>query len=224
MGNLPNDLEVRMLLTPLFIKRNWEQKGSLSWAPMTTAVYQELATERQLYKAYVAPLLCLTIIHSGPGGVKVSADAFTPPGSSESRNWMMKGKHQRGWGRTSGSFNDWSVMGMLLMRRAGIRGYASHVETDKPGRSLMNNSAEQSQSELCRPQECGMNRVWLWGRQRWHCEWAAPLFLFLFLLLPERRWQLSGEDQNGGRWKVSGSGRNGEKRETVAPGGYISSQ
>lgn len=55
---------------------------------------------------------------------------------------------------------------MLLMRRAGIRSYASHVETDKPGRSLMNNlarldafTAEQSYAELCRPQKSGMNRV-----------------------------------------------------------------
>lgn len=79
MGNLPNDLNIRMLLTPLFIKRNREQKGSLSWAPMTTAECLEHATEWQLYKAYVAPLLYLPIIHSGPGGVKVSAKTFTVP-------------------------------------------------------------------------------------------------------------------------------------------------
>ncbi len=79
MGNLPNGLNVRMQLTPLFIKRNREQKGGLSWAPMTTQEYLEQAMERQPYKAYAAPLLCLPIIHSGPGGVKVSAKTFTPP-------------------------------------------------------------------------------------------------------------------------------------------------
>lgn len=79
MGNLPNDLNVRLHLTPLFIKRNREQKGSLSWTPMTTQECLEQAMERQPYKAYVAPLLCLPIIHSGPGGVKVSAKTFTPP-------------------------------------------------------------------------------------------------------------------------------------------------
>lgn len=79
MGNLPDGLNVRMHLTPLFIKRNGEQKGSLSWAPMTTQECLEQAMERQSYKAYVAPLLCLPIIHSGPGGVKVSAKTFTPP-------------------------------------------------------------------------------------------------------------------------------------------------
>ncbi len=79
MGNLPNDLNIRMHLTPLFIKRNREQKGSLSWTPMTTQECLEQAMERQPYKAYVAPLLCLPIIHSGPGGVKVSAKTFTPP-------------------------------------------------------------------------------------------------------------------------------------------------
>lgn len=79
MGNLPNDLNVRMHLTSSFIKRNREQKGSLSWAPMTTAECVEQAIERQHYKAYEAPFLCLPIIHSGPGGVKVSAKTFTPP-------------------------------------------------------------------------------------------------------------------------------------------------
>lgn len=78
MGNLTNDLNVRMHLTPLFIKRNREQKSRLSWAPMTTQECLEQAMERQLYKAYVAPLLCLPIIHSGPGGVKVSAKTSTP--------------------------------------------------------------------------------------------------------------------------------------------------
>lgn len=77
MGNLPNDLNVRMCLTPLFIKRNREERGSLSLAPMTTPGCLEQAMERQFYKAYVAPLLCLPIIHSGPGGVKVSAKTFT---------------------------------------------------------------------------------------------------------------------------------------------------
>lgn len=105
MGNLPNDLNVRMHLTPLFIKRNREQKGSLSWAPMTTAGCVEQAMERPHYNAYIAPRLCLPIIHSGPGGVKVSAKTFTPP-VHPNRNGMMKGKHQRGRGRTSGSFND----------------------------------------------------------------------------------------------------------------------
>ncbi len=38
----------------------------------------------------------------------VSQDIHTA-GSSEQRNRMMKGKHQRGWGRTSGSFNDSGV-------------------------------------------------------------------------------------------------------------------
>lgn len=36
------------------------------------------ATERKLYKAYVTLLPCLTIIHSSPGGVKVSANTFAP--------------------------------------------------------------------------------------------------------------------------------------------------
>lgn len=31
---------------------------------------------------------------------------------------------------------------MLLMRRAGIRSYATHVEIDKSGRSLQNKSAQ----------------------------------------------------------------------------------
>lgn len=53
-GNLPNDLNVRRHLTPLFIKRNWEQKGRLSCTPKTTYVCQERAMERELYKAYSA--------------------------------------------------------------------------------------------------------------------------------------------------------------------------
>lgn len=78
MWNLPNGLNVRMHLTPLFIKRNREQKGSLSWAPMTTQECLRQAMERQPYKAYVAPLFYIPIIQSGPGGVKVSTKTFAP--------------------------------------------------------------------------------------------------------------------------------------------------
>jgi len=46
-------------------------------------------------------------------------------------------------------------------------------------------------------------------------EYEQLLFFPFFPLLPERQWQLSGEDQKGGRWKVSKSGRKTEKRETV---------
>lgn len=79
-------------------------------------------------------------------------------------------------------------MGTPLMRKAGIRCCASHMQADDSGRSPVSFSApaalaaagaEESSTELCRPQECGMNWVWLWGRRRWHGEWAAPLFFFL---------------------------------------------
>lgn len=55
---------------------------------------------------------------------------------------------------------------MLLMRRAGIRSYASHVENDEPGRSLKKQPGSacaaqmwlsKAKHEPCRPQECGMN-------------------------------------------------------------------
>lgn len=54
--------------------------------------------ERQHYKAYVASLLCLPIIHSGPGGVKVSAKTFTPPVHPNREMEWWKEKNTRGDG------------------------------------------------------------------------------------------------------------------------------
>lgn len=78
MENLPNGLNLRMHLTLLFIKRNTEQKSSLSCAPMTTKESLHQAMEKQPHKACEAPIFHLPVIHSGPGGVKVSAKTFTP--------------------------------------------------------------------------------------------------------------------------------------------------
>lgn len=149
-------------------------------------------------------------------------------GSFEQRNGTMKRKHQRGWGRTSGSFlmtlecdgNAVNEEGWDKKLCFPCRDRQAWEEPDEQlGSALLDAfTVEQSYAELCRPQECGMNRVWLRGRQRWHREWAAPLFLLLFPLLPERQWQLSSEDQKGRRWKVNGSGRKRERQETVAPG------
>ena len=229
MRNLPNDQNVRMLLTPLFIKRNREQKGSLSWAPMTTTECLEHAMERQIYKAYVALLLCRPITHSGPGGVKVSAKAFTPP---------VHPKREMEWWKENTRGNRGGQVALLMTlecdgNAVNEEGWDKKLCFPRRDRQAWEESeeqhgsadiAEQSQAKLCRPQEYGMNRVWLRDRQRWHRDWEAPLFLLLFPLLSEKQWQLSGEDQKGGRWKVRGSGRKREKRETVAPGGYISSQ
>lgn len=144
MGNLTNDLNVRMHLTPLFIKRNREQKSRLSWAPMTTQECLEQAMERQLYKAYVAPLLCLPIIHSGPGGVKVSAKTSTPlVHLNREMEWWKENTRGDGGGQVA-----------LLMtlecdgNAVNEEGWDKKLyfpETDKPGRSLENNSAQLAQ-------------------------------------------------------------------------------
>lgn len=88
MGNLPDDLNVRQHLTTLFINRNWEQKGSLSLAPMTTPEWMEQAMERWLYKAYVAPLCRISIMLPSPNGEKGPAKMFTPSvHHSEETEW-----------------------------------------------------------------------------------------------------------------------------------------
>lgn len=56
---------------------------------------------------------------------------------------MMKEKHQKEWGRTSGYFNDQGVMGTLVMKRAGIRrGALPPMETHESRRSLKSESAQ----------------------------------------------------------------------------------
>lgn len=105
------------------------------------------------------------------------------------------------------------MMGMLLMRRAGIKSYAPHV--DEPGRSLKNTSLQQCDNSRAKP-----SRV-LQATVRDELTERQAKILLLFPLLPERQWQ--PEIRKVGDGKRMGVGERG-RREAVTPGGYISSQ
>lgn len=228
MGNLPNDLNVRTHLTSLFIKRNKEQKGSLSWAPMTTALWVEQAMERQHYEAYEAPLLCLPIIHSGPGGVKVSAKTFTPPVHlNREMEWWKENTRGDGGGQVA-----------LLMTLECDGNAVNEKGWDKklcfPRRDCQ--AWEEPEEHLCLA-------VWLQlsetlqssadhrsvGWTKFECEAGkmasrmCSSFFFppLFPLIAERQWQLKIRMVGDGKWTEVGERR---RRETVNLGGHISSQ
>lgn len=218
MGNLPNDLNVRMHLTSLFIKRNKEQKGSLSWAPMTTAGCVEEAMERQLYEAYEGPLLCLPIIHFGPGGVKVSAKTFTPPVHlNREMEWWKENTRGDGGGQVA-----------LLMTLECDGNAVNEEGWDKklcfPRRDCR--AWEEPEEQLCLA-------VWLQlsetlqssadhrsvGWTKFECEvgkMASRMCCSFFssTLPPHSGETVAAEDQKGGRWKVSRSGRKKEKRDS----------
>ena len=234
VGNLPNGLKVGMHSTPLFIKRNREQKGSLSWAPMMTQGRQEQATERQPYKAYVAPLLCLPIIHSGPGGVKVSAKTFTPPvHPNREMEWWKENTRGDGGGQVAllmtlecdgNAVNEEGWDKKLCFPRRDRQ--AREEPEEQLGSALLDAvTAEQSRAELCRARECRMNRVWLWGRQRWHREWAAPLF-FSSPLPPSPRETVAALWWRSERWEMESEREWEKEREErdSSPRSPISSQ
>lgn len=164
------------------------------------------------------------VIQSGPAGVKVSANMFMPlvPLETEVEQWRENtgGDGGKAWGfrAACGSFLmtlecDGNAVNEQGWDKAPRFPHTGRQIWEEPSELLCSAAldaaaAEQSTAELCRPQECGMNQVWLWGRQRWHGEWAASLLFFLSAFsLRDRGSALAKIRKVGdGKWMGEGGG------------------
>lgn len=179
------------------------------------------------------------VIQSGPSGVKVSAKTFMPlvPLETEVEQWRentVPGGEGWGFGAAYSSF-------LMTLECDGNtvneQGWNKTLRFPHTGRQIWEEpsellcsaaldaaAAEQSTAELCRPQECGMNRVWLWGRRRWHGEWTASLLFFLSVFSQRDRGSALAKIRKvgDGKWMWEGGGE-GEEQDSSPRSPHLSS-